>query len=123
MSELLDFNTIIIELKNLKINRWYLSYEDLTKMEYEDLRYKMLPETFEMFKKFSHYMVERTKDLDFDLYDPLVCNWAMNVENNMNESFDLGMYDEILNMLKKNVEKSIKNKEEEINERSKNFGE
>jgi len=105
-------NTVIVEYRNLKVNGIIITYEDLRKMKFEDIPIIMSPayfmneETFKMFQKFSDYMIDRTKDLNPVLYDQLTLNWLTKIEDDM--------YDDMYDVLKRNVELSIKNRTDEI---------
>lgn len=111
-----EYNSVVIEFKGLKINGILHSYYKLAGWDYEDITFFMLPKTFDMYKKFAGYMIERIRHLDPDIYDPLVSSWTINTVKNLDESFDTEMRDDILNILKKNVEFSIKKRTEEIEE-------
>jgi len=120
MNTELNLNTVIVEYRNLKVNGIIITYEDLRKMKFEDIPIIMSPayfmneETFKMFQNFSDYMIDRTKDLNPVLYDQLTFNWSTKIEDDMKEFFNINMYDEMFDVLKRNVELSIKNRTDEI---------
>jgi len=120
MNTELNLNTVIIGYRNLKVNGIIIEYEDLRKMKFEDIPIIMSPayfmneEIFEMFQKFSDYMINRTKGLNPVLYDQLTFNWSTKIGDDMKEFFNINMCDEMLDVLKRNVELSIKNRTNEI---------
>ena len=96
-------NTMMkIGYKNLKVDDFVVSYEDLKEMKYEDLLINQPVGFFDMIKEFAKFMVDRVEDLD----ESLTAVWPINMENAKNET----VYGEVLDVLKKSIDLKIKNR-------------
>jgi len=91
-----------IGYKNLKVNDFVVSYEDLKEMKYENLSIDLPVGFFNMIKEFANYMIDRLEDLD----ESLMMVWPINMENAKNET----VYGEVLDVLKKSIDLKIKNR-------------
>jgi len=96
-------NTMMkVGYKNLKVNDFVVSYEDLKEMKYENLSIDLPVGFFNMIKEFANYMIDRLEDLD----ESLMMVWPINMENVKNET----VYGEVLAVLKRSIDLKIRNR-------------
>jgi hypothetical protein len=107
-------NSIIIEYGGINIQRNGINiripYKELVNMNInnESNIFGFNDETLKIFKEFSNYMIDRLEDIDIDPEKPITISWSDEIQNNMEQLFATNIYEEILRILKQEVEKSLK---------------